>query len=73
MVHHSQGLTLWFTGLSGAGKTTLAPYVQKQLQAAGHVPELLDSDTDLETIEESAAKVSHKLAEFGVMCSIVES
>ncbi len=29
--------------------------------------------TDLETIEESAAKVLQKLAEFGVVCSIVES
>lgn len=39
-----QGLTLWFTGLSGAGKTTLAHYVHKQLQAAGHAVELLDGD-----------------------------
>ncbi|WP_460193601.1 hypothetical protein [Thermosynechococcus sp. FA-CM-4201] len=40
---------------------------------AGRAVELLDSDMDLETIEESAAKVLQKLAEFGVVCPIVES
>ncbi|ATS19119.1 adenylyl-sulfate kinase [Synechococcus sp. PCC 6717] len=39
-----QGLTVWFTGLSGAGKTTLAHYVFKHLCEAGYPVEMLDGD-----------------------------
>lgn len=35
---------LWFTGLSGAGKSTIANLVEKKLQAQGHVTYLLDGD-----------------------------
>ncbi|MFM8745597.1 MAG: sulfate adenylyltransferase subunit CysN [Aestuariivirga sp.] len=35
---------LWFTGLSGAGKSTIANLVEKQLHAAGHMTYLLDGD-----------------------------
>ncbi len=35
---------LWLTGLSGAGKTTLAIALQHQLQARGHHTALLDGD-----------------------------
>jgi adenylylsulfate kinase len=38
------GFTLWFTGLSGAGKTTLAKRVQKILVQRGMNVELLDGD-----------------------------
>jgi len=38
------GFTLWFTGLSGAGKTTLAKRVQRILLARGMNVELLDGD-----------------------------
>jgi adenylylsulfate kinase len=38
------GFTLWFTGLSGAGKTTLAKRVQRILLARGLNVELLDGD-----------------------------
>ena len=38
------GFTLWFTGLSGAGKTTLAKRVQRILIARGMNVELLDGD-----------------------------
>jgi adenylyl-sulfate kinase len=37
-------LTVWFTGLSGAGKTTLANAVESALQAQGYVTYLLDGD-----------------------------
>jgi bifunctional enzyme CysN/CysC len=35
---------LWFTGLSGAGKSTIANVVEKQLQAQGRHTYLLDGD-----------------------------
>jgi bifunctional enzyme CysN/CysC len=35
---------IWFTGLSGAGKSTIANLVEKQLHAAGHRTYLLDGD-----------------------------
>ncbi|HLG13790.1 MAG TPA: adenylyl-sulfate kinase [Blastocatellia bacterium] len=38
------GLTLWFTGLSGAGKTTLARLVEAELTKRGHKVEVLDGD-----------------------------
>ncbi len=38
------GLTVWFTGLSGAGKTTLAHAVYEKLWAKGVKVELLDGD-----------------------------
>jgi adenylyl-sulfate kinase len=38
------GLCLWFTGLSGAGKSTIANLVVAELAARGHRVELLDGD-----------------------------
>jgi adenylyl-sulfate kinase len=38
------GFTLWFTGLSGAGKTTIAELVRPELEARGHQVEWLDGD-----------------------------
>jgi adenylylsulfate kinase len=39
------GFTLWFTGLSGAGKTTIAHLVGPELDRRGLVVEYLDGDT----------------------------
>src|SRR5262245_12596358 len=39
------GFTLWFTGLSGAGKTTIAHVVGPLLEERGHIVEYLDGDT----------------------------
>ena len=39
-----QGFTLWFTGLSGAGKTTLARIVETELRSREHKVEVLDGD-----------------------------
>jgi adenylyl-sulfate kinase len=39
-----QGFTLWFTGLSGAGKSTIAELVAAELESRGIRWELLDGD-----------------------------
>ena len=39
------GFTIWFTGLSGAGKTTIAHLVGPALEQHGHIVEYLDGDT----------------------------
>ena len=40
----SEGFTLWFTGLSGAGKSTISEIVAQQLRERGLRVELLDGD-----------------------------
>jgi adenylyl-sulfate kinase len=42
MMH--QGFTLWFTGLSGAGKSTVSGLLEQRLRAAGAKVEVLDGD-----------------------------
>jgi adenylylsulfate kinase len=42
--HQYEGFTLWFTGLSGAGKTTLAKLVDAELRRRGLKVEMLDGD-----------------------------
>ena len=46
----SEGFTLWFTGLSGAGKTTLSEIVNRRLRERGFITELLDGDIVRTTI-----------------------
>ena len=38
------GCVLWFTGLSGAGKSTIANLVERELHARGRHTYLLDGD-----------------------------
>ena len=38
------GFTVWFTGLSGAGKSTIAGLVEQELRARGYKVEVLDGD-----------------------------
>ena len=40
----SKGFTLWFTGLSGSGKSTISERVAHQLKKNGLAVELLDGD-----------------------------
>src|SRR5512132_797098 len=39
-----KGFTLWFTGLSGAGKTTISHLVEHELRSRGSHVEILDGD-----------------------------
>jgi adenylylsulfate kinase len=39
-----RGFTVWFTGLSGAGKTTVADRLESALRERGHKVEVLDGD-----------------------------
>lgn len=40
----SRGVTVWFTGLSGAGKTTIRMIVEEALRTQGYKVEVLDGD-----------------------------
>ncbi len=46
MTHHSEqrGFTVWFTGLSGAGKSTIAEMLYHELRARQMKVEILDGD-----------------------------
>ncbi len=39
-----QGVTIWMTGLSGAGKSTISEKLIKELEARGRAVEILDGD-----------------------------
>jgi adenylylsulfate kinase len=47
---HHNGLTVWFTGLSGAGKTTIGQYVGHHLTCRGYKVEYLDGDLIRQTL-----------------------
>ncbi len=40
----TKGFTVWFTGLSGSGKTTISHLVEKELRARGYKVQVLDGD-----------------------------
>jgi adenylylsulfate kinase len=44
MTNHDPGFVLWLTGLSGAGKSTIAAKLAPALAERGHRVELLDGD-----------------------------
>ena len=44
------GFTIWFTGLSGSGKTTVSRLIEKELRARGHAVEVLDGDVVRENL-----------------------
>lgn len=41
---HQRGCTIWLTGLSGSGKSTIAMAAEKQLVKSGHLAYVLDGD-----------------------------
>lgn len=42
---HQRGITLWFTGLSGSGKSTIAVALERKLTAKGLLCKVLDGDS----------------------------
>lgn len=78
------GLVVWFTGLSGAGKTTLAKSVECQLRKRGYRTVLLDGDKlradlcsdlgfSMEDRSENvrrASVVARMMAETGLICLV---
>ncbi len=46
----TKGFTIWFTGLSGAGKTTVSRLVEKELRTRGFKVEVLDGDVVRENL-----------------------
>jgi adenylyl-sulfate kinase len=47
---HENGFTLWFTGLSGAGKTTISKLIEKELRGRRNRLEILDGDVIRENL-----------------------
>jgi adenylylsulfate kinase len=47
---NDKGFTLWFTGLSGAGKTTISHIVEKEIRDRGSNIEILDGDVVRENL-----------------------
>ncbi|MBK8502237.1 MAG: adenylyl-sulfate kinase [Saprospiraceae bacterium] len=41
---HQKSLVLWFTGLSGSGKSTIAVALERELFSQGYVAQVLDGD-----------------------------
>ena len=39
-----RGLTIWFTGLSGSGKSTVAIALERELSSRGFLSRILDGD-----------------------------
>jgi bifunctional enzyme CysN/CysC len=84
---HQKPAILWFTGLSGAGKSTVANIVEQRLHATGHHTMLLDGDnvrhglcrdlgfTEADRVENirRAGEVAKLMTECGliVLCSFI--
>lgn len=70
-----QGFTLWFTGLSGAGKTTVSKIVAEELRARGLKVEVLDGDVVRENLSKglgfSKADRDTNIRRIGWVCEVL--
>jgi bifunctional enzyme CysN/CysC len=87
MLKHQRAAIVWFTGLSGAGKSTIANAVEQRLHAMGHHTMMLDGDnvrhglnrdlgfTEADRVENirRSGEVAKLLTEAGliVLCSFI--
>jgi adenylylsulfate kinase len=79
---NQKAVVLWMTGLSGAGKTTLAENLEKELFARGYLAQILDGDnlrsglninlgfseSDREENIRRIAEVSKLFLDCGIIC-----
>jgi adenylylsulfate kinase len=71
------GATIWITGLSGAGKTTLAGLVADELRRCGHRVEVLDGDDVrphlFKGIPRSKAERNEVVRRLGFVCNLLSA
>ena len=69
-----RGATLWFTGLSGSGKSTIAFTLEHALVQAGHLPYVLDGDNIRHGLNKnlgfSAADRAENIRRIGEVCKL---
>jgi adenylyl-sulfate kinase len=71
----SRGFTVWFTGLSGAGKSTVARLLEQRLRSRGWRVELLDGDVVRESLSSGLGFTKHDRDEnvrrVGFVCELL--
>ncbi len=71
----TKGFTVWFTGLSGSGKTTVSRLVGKELRARGYKVEVLDGDLVRENLSKglgfSKADRDTNIRRIGFVCELL--
>lgn len=75
-LHHLCGMTVWLTGLSGSGKSTIAHETARQLHVTGILTYVLDADNvrhglnnDLGFSDTDRAENIRRMAEVARLCS----